>query len=41
MFCLDTLYGQGDYNPDGKLAERIANKLRDRHKKLQKKTKDG
>ena len=41
MFCLDTLYGQGDYNPADKLAEKIANKLRDRHKKLQKKTSDG
>ena len=38
MFCLDTLGGQsGDYNPANKLAEQIANKLRDRHKKLQKK----
>lgn len=41
MFCLDTLVGQNDYNPANKLAEQIANKLRDRHKKLQKKTNDG
>lgn len=41
MFCLDTLGGLGDYNPADKLAEQIANKLRDRHKKLQKKTGDG
>lgn len=37
MFCLTTLTG-GDYNPANKLAEQIANKLRDRHKKLSKKT---
>lgn len=38
MFCLNTL-GEGvNYNPANKLAEQIANKLRDRHKKLQKKT---
>ena len=36
MFCLGGLSG-GDYNPSNKLAEQIANKLRDRHKKLQKK----
>lgn len=36
MFCLDTFVGQNDYNPANKLAEQIANKLRDRHKKLQK-----
>ena len=41
MFCLDTLGGLGDYNPADKLAEQIANKLRDRHKKLQQKTGDG
>ena len=41
MFCLDTLGGAGDYNPADKLAEKIANKLRDRHKKLQQKTGDG
>lgn len=41
MFCLDTLGGLGDYNPADKLAQQIANKLRDRHKKLQKKTGDG
>ena len=41
MFCLDTLSGMGDYNPANKLAEKIANKLRDRHKKLQQKTGDG
>ena len=41
MFCLDTLGGMGDYNPADKLAEQIANKLRDRHKKLQQKTGDG
>jgi len=41
MFCLDTLGGVGDYNPADKLAEQIANKLRDRHKKLQQKTGDG
>ena len=41
MFCLDTLGGAGDYNPADKLAEKIANKLRDRHKKLQQKTSDG
>lgn len=38
MFCLNTLGGGADYNPANKLAEQIANKLRDRHKKLQKKT---
>lgn len=38
MFCLDTLGGNADYNPANKLAEQIANKLRDRHKKLQAKT---
>ena len=37
MFCLSNLKGQ-DYNPANKLAEQIANKLRQRHKKLQKKT---
>jgi hypothetical protein len=37
MFCLDALKGRADYNPANKLAEQIANKLRDRHKKLQKK----
>ena len=41
MLCLDTLTGQADYNPANKLAEQIANKLRDRHKKLQKKENDG
>ena len=38
MFCLNTLSGGADYNPANKLAEQIANKFRDRHKKLQKKT---
>lgn len=38
MFCLNTLGGKADYNPANKLAEQIANKFRDRHKKLQKKT---
>ena len=38
MFCLNTLGAGADYNPANKLAEQIANKLRDRHKKLQKKT---
>lgn len=38
MFCLNTLGTRADYNPANKLAEQIANKLRDRHKKLQKKT---
>ena len=37
MFCLNTLSGS-DYNPANKLAEQIANKLRDRHKKLSKKS---
>ena len=36
MFCLQTLTGS-DYNPANKLAEQIANKLRDRHKKLSQK----
>ena len=36
MFCLSNLKSQ-DYNPANKLAEQIANKLRQRHKKLQKK----
>lgn len=37
MFCLSNLKSQ-DYNPANKLAEQIANKFRQRHKKLQKKT---
>ena len=37
MFCLDTFSGQ-EYNPANKLAEQIAKKLKDRHKKLQKKS---
>lgn len=37
MFCLNTLGGGADYNPANKLAEQIAKKFRDRHKKLQKK----
>ena len=41
MFCLNTLGGGIDYNPANKLAQQIANKLRDRHKKLQKKSSDG
>ena len=41
MFCLNTLGGGMDYNPANKLAQQIANKLRDRHKKLQKKSSDG
>lgn len=41
MFCLNTLGGGVDYNPANKLAQQIANKLRDRHKKLQKKSSDG
>lgn len=40
MFCLSNLGGQ-DYNPANKLAEQIANKLRQRHKKLEKKQADG
>ena len=36
MFCLKNLSGGGDYNPANKLAQQIANKLRDRHKKLSK-----
>ena len=36
MFCLTNLKGQ-DYNPANKLAEQIANKFRQRHKKLEKK----
>ena len=40
MFCLN-FSTQADYNPANKLAEQIANKLRDRHKKLQKKVQDG
>ena len=40
MFCLN-FNTQADYNPANKLAEQIANKLRDRHKKLQKKVQDG
>ena len=40
MFCLKGL-SSSDYNPANKLAEQIANKLRQRHKKLQKKTTDG
>lgn len=39
MFCLQTLTGS-DYNPANKLAEQIANKLRDRHKKLSQKNGD-
>lgn len=38
MFCLNALGGGADYNPANKLAEQIAKKFRDRHKKLQKKT---
>ncbi len=35
VFCLDTLSGQsGNYNPANKLAESIAKKLEERHKKL-------
>ena len=41
MFCLKTLGGELDYNPANKLAQQIANKLRDRHKKLEKKRPDG
>ena len=41
MFCLKTLGGGLDYNPANKLAQQIANKLRDRHKKLEKKRPDG
>ncbi len=37
MFCLNILGGGKDYNPANKLAQQIAKKLRDRHKKLQKK----
>ena len=40
MFCLTGLDTK-DYNPANKLAEQIANKLRQRHKKLQKKQADG
>ena len=40
MFCLKTLSGGLDYNPANKLAQQIANKLRERHKKLQKKNGD-
>ena len=40
MFCLSNLGGT-DYNPANKLAEQIANKLRQRHKKLEKKQADG
>ena len=36
MFCLQGL-GQKDYNPANKLAEQIANKFKQRHKKLAKK----
>ena len=37
MFCLKAFSGGvGDYNPANKLAQQIANKLRDRHKKLNK-----
>jgi len=36
MFCLSGFASQ-DYNPANKLAEQIANKLRQRHKKLEKK----
>lgn len=39
MFCLSDLKNQ-DYNPANKVAERIANKLRQRHKKLEKKQAD-
>lgn len=38
MFCLNILGGGKDYNPANKLAQQIAKKLRDRHKKLQKKS---
>ena len=37
MFCLKTIKGNQDYNPANKLAEQIANKFKERHKKLQKK----
>lgn len=40
MFCLSGL-GQKDYNPANKLAEQIANKFRQRHKKLEKKQAGG
>jgi hypothetical protein len=40
MFCLRKLLGSGGYNPADKMAARIAKKLEERHKKLQKK-KDG
>lgn len=37
MFCLKAFSGgAGNYNPANKLAQQIANKLRDRHKKLNK-----
>ena len=36
MFCLDQ-FKAGDYNPANKAAQVIANKLRERHKKLSKK----
>ena len=39
MFCLQG-FGQKDYNPANKLAEQIANKFKQRHKKLSKKQGD-
>ena len=39
MFCLDKFKGD-DYNPANKAAQLIANKLRQRHKKLSKKNGD-
>jgi len=36
MFCLQG-FEQKDYNPANKLAEQIANKFKQRHKKLSKK----
>lgn len=37
MFCLKDIFGEGalqDYKPANKLAQKIANKLKERHKKL-------
>ena len=38
MFCLKKLLGGGGYNPANKMAQKLAKKFEERHKKLQKKT---
>lgn len=41
MFCLSNLIGQARYNPANKMAERIAKKLEQRHKKLNQRRETG